>query len=72
MTRAMRNLSLYYVKKRKNRFDHDSNIETGPSRVLDELPEKYISGYGKPSKQSQEQQKQSRKGHLAVLKAMLD
>jgi len=72
MTRAMRYLCLSYVKKRKNRFAQDDSVETGPSRFLDELPEKHIRGYGKPSKESKDQQKQSRKGHLAALKAMLD
>ena len=72
MTRAMRNLSLSYIKKRKNRFAQDDSIETGPSRFLDEIPEKYIRGYGKRNKESKDQQNQSRKGHLAALKAMLD
>ena len=72
MTRAMRNLSISYVKKRKNRFAQDGDSETGPSRFLDELPQKYISGYGQVDKPSAEKQKQTRNNHLAALKAMLD
>jgi len=72
MTRAMQNLSISYVKKRKNRFAGDDDCEVGPSRFLDELPQKYISGYGKTTKESVEKQKEKKMGHLAALKAMLD
>ena len=73
MTRAMRNLTISYVKKRKNRFAAgDDDFETGPSRFLDELPVKYISGYGKVTKESEEKQKEKKMGHLAALRAMLD
>jgi len=72
MTRAMQNLSISYVKKRKNRFAQDETAEVGPSRFLDELPRRYISGYGKETKQNEQQQKAKRKDHLAALRAMLD
>lgn len=72
MTRAMRKLSISYVKKRKNRFADDDACETGPSRFLDELPEKYISGYGKAPKESDEKKQETKMGHLAALRAMLD
>jgi len=72
MTRAMQNLSISYIKKRKNRFAQDDNLDVGPSRFLDELPRRYISGYGKVRKQDEQQQKKQRKNHLAALKAMLD
>jgi ATP-dependent DNA helicase Rep len=73
MTRAMRNLTLSYVKKRKNRFaQEDDNFDTGPSRFLDELPRKYISGYGKVTKETEAKQKEKKKNHLAALRAMLD
>ena len=72
MTRAMKNLTISYVKKRKSRFAQDDTAEVGPSRFLDELPRRYISGYGKVTKQNEEQQKEKRKGHLAALRAMLD
>ncbi|MBL4772529.1 MAG: UvrD-helicase domain-containing protein [Alcanivoracaceae bacterium] len=72
MTRAMRLLSISYVKKRKNKFAQDDDCETGPSRFLDELPAKYISGYGKATIESAEKQKQKKMNHLAALKAMLD
>jgi ATP-dependent DNA helicase Rep len=73
MTRAMRNLNISYVKKRKNRFaQDDDSFDTGPSRFLDELPQKYISGYGKVTKESEAKQQEKKMGHLAALKAMLD
>ncbi len=72
MTRAMTNLTISYVKKRKNRFAQDDNCDVGPSRFLDELPQKYISGYGKVTKESEEKQQEKKMGHLAALRAMLD
>lgn len=72
MTRAMKNLTISYVKKRKNRFAQDDNCDVGPSRFLDELPQKYISGYGKVTKESEEKQQEKKMGHLAALRAMLD
>lgn len=72
MTRAMTNLTISYVKKRKNRFAQDDNSDVGPSRFLDELPSKYISGYGKANKVSVEKQKEKKMDHLAALRAMLD
>jgi ATP-dependent DNA helicase Rep len=72
MTRAMKNLSISYIKKRKSRFGQDDDLSVGPSRFLDELPKKHITGYGQVEQQSQEQQKVSRKSHLAALKAMLE
>lgn len=72
MTRAMQNLSISYVKKRKNRFAQDENLDVGPSRFLNELPRRYISGYGKVLKQDEQQIKEKKKNHLAALKAMLD
>ncbi|VAW40857.1 ATP-dependent DNA helicase Rep [hydrothermal vent metagenome] len=72
MTRAMHNLSLSYVKKRKSKFYQDDDNQTGPSRFLDELPQKYISGYGTVTKESKEKQTATKKAHLAALRAMLD
>lgn len=73
MTRAMRNLNISYVKKRKNRFaQDDDNFDVGPSRFLDELPQKYISGYGTVTKESAEKQQAKKMDHLAALKAMLE
>ncbi len=72
MTRAMRNLTISYVKKRKNRFAEDGDVNTGPSRFLDELPSKYIQGYGKVTQESADDKKQKKMDHLAALKAMLD
>ncbi|HFC30457.1 MAG TPA: ATP-dependent DNA helicase Rep, partial [Oceanospirillales bacterium] len=72
MTRAMRNLTISYVKKRKSRFGQEDDCETGPSRFLDELPQKYISGYGQISKESAQEQHQKKMKHLSVLKAMLE
>lgn len=72
MTRAMRNLTISYVKKRKNRFAEEGDVNTGPSRFLDELPAKYIQGYGKVSQESADDKKQKKMDHLAALKAMLD
>lgn len=72
MTRAMQHLTLSYVKKRKARFGQEEDLtQTGPSRFLDELPQNCIEGYGKKTKQSEEQQKASRKKHLQALKDML-
>jgi ATP-dependent DNA helicase Rep len=72
MTRAMKNLSISYIKKRKSRFGQDDDVSVGPSRFLDELPKKHISGYGQVPKKTEDEQKQSRKSHLAALKAMLE
>ncbi len=72
MTRAMKNLTISYVKKRKNRFAQDDNCDVGPSRFLDELPQKYISGYGQVTKESEEKQQENKRGHLAALRAMLE
>jgi len=72
MTRAMQNLNISFVKKRKNRFAQDDTLDVGPSRFLDELPVRYISGYGKVTQKDKEDQSVSRKSHLAALRAMLD
>ncbi len=72
MTRAMRNLNISYVKKRKSRFGQEDECETGPSRFIDELPQKYISGYGIEQKESEADKKKKKLSHLAALKAMLD
>ncbi len=73
MTRAMKNLTISYVKKRKSRFGQDDeNFDAGPSRFLDEIPQKHISGYGKVTKESVEKKQEKKMGHLAALKAMLD
>ena len=72
MTRAMQQLTLSYVKKRKSRFGQDEDLALrGPSRFLDELPSHCIEGYGKSSEKTEIQQKQSRKKHLQALKEML-
>ena len=72
MTRAMRHLTLSYVKKRKSRFGQEEDLaKTGPSRFLDELPQHCIEGYGKSTVKSEEKHKESRKKHLQALKDML-
>jgi ATP-dependent DNA helicase Rep len=72
MTRAMKNLTISYVKQRKNRFAPDNTAKVGPSRFLDELPRRYISGYAKKEEISKEEQKKKRRAHIAALKAMLE
>lgn len=72
MTRAMRQLTISYVKKRKSHYGQEDSTDKGPSRFLDELPQKYISGYGVVNKETAQQQHEKKKGHLAALKAMLD
>ena len=72
MTRAMRQLSISYVKKRKSHYGQDDDALKGASRFLDELPHQYISGYGVVSKETAQQQQEKKKNHLAALKAMLE
>ncbi|MCF6288551.1 MAG: UvrD-helicase domain-containing protein [Proteobacteria bacterium] len=73
MTRAMQNLHISYIRKRKNRFAaDDESLETGPSRFLDELPKKYINGYGKVAQESDTEKQAKRRKNLAALKAMLE
>lgn len=72
MTRAMRNLHISYVKKRKNKFALDEDFETGPSRFLDELPNSHIQGYGVKPEESEDEKKQKKLANLAALRAMLD
>ena len=71
ITRAMRQLKISYVKKRKKRFQDDPNEGfTGPSRFLDEIPMELTSGYHN-KELSEEEQKVSNKKNFAALKAML-
>ncbi len=71
ITRAMRQLKISYVKKRKKRFQDDPHEGfTGPSRFLDEIPKELTSGYHTQIR-SEEEQKVSNKKNFAALKAML-
>ncbi|TDR23422.1 ATP-dependent helicase [Marinicella litoralis] len=71
ITRAMRQLNISYVKKRKKRYQDDPNEGVfGPSRFLDEIPMELTSGYHSQDL-SEEEQKQSNKKNFAALKAML-
>ncbi len=71
MTRAMQQLKISYVKKRKKRFPEEKTpAAAGPSRFLDEIPHQLTSGH--PGiKRSEEEQKVSNKKNFAALKAML-
>lgn len=71
MTRAMRQLKISFVKKRKKRFPEEKTASAfGPSRFLDEIPHQLSSGH--PSvKRSVEDQKASNKKNFAAIKAML-
>lgn len=72
MTRAMRQLKISYVKKRKKRFPEEKSSHVfGASRFLDEIPHELSSGH--PSiKKSVEDQKVSNKKNFAAIKALLD
>ncbi len=71
ITRAMQQLKISYVKKRKKRFQDDPNEGfSGPSRFLDEIPADLTSGYH-IEVVSEEQQKVNNKKNFAALKAML-
>ncbi len=71
MTRAMQNLNISYIRKRKSRYGDDESFDAGPSRFLDELPKRYISGYGVVKKENEEEKKAKKLSHLAAMKAML-
>lgn len=71
MTRAMRQLKISYVKKRKQRFPEEKTAAAfGPSRFLDEIPHQLSSGH--PSvKRTVEDQKANNKKNFAAIKALL-
>jgi len=71
MTRAMRQLKISYVKKRKKRFAEEKTASAfGPSRFLHEIPHELSSGH--PSvKRSAEDQKTNNKKNFAAIKALL-
>ncbi len=72
MTRAMQQLKISYVKKRKQRFVDDSIAAySGASRFLDEIPHELSSGHPK-AKKTEAEQKASNKTNFAAIKAMLD
>lgn len=72
MTRAMRQLKISYVKKRKKRFADDATAAfSGASRFLDEIPHELSSGHPK-ARRSEEEQKESNKTNFAAIKAMLE
>ncbi len=72
ITRAMRQLKISYVKKRKRKFQPEGTEDVfGPSRFLDEIPEELLAG--KPQNAPTEaEQKANNKKNFAALKAMLD
>jgi ATP-dependent DNA helicase Rep len=71
ITRAMQQLKISYVKKRKKRFQDDSSEDFfGPSRFLDEIPAELTSGYHN-THVTEEEQKINNKKNFAALKAML-
>ena len=71
MTRAMQQLKISYVKKRKKRFPEEKVVSAGgPSRFLDEIPHELSNGH--PSvKRSAEDQKVNNKKNFAAIKALL-
>ncbi len=72
MTRAMQQLKISYVKKRKKRFPEEKTASAfGPSRFLDEIPFELSSGH--PGvKQTAEEQKANNKKNFAAIKALLE
>ncbi|MCF6299646.1 MAG: UvrD-helicase domain-containing protein [Proteobacteria bacterium] len=71
MTRAMHQLKISYVTKRKSHFAGQDSLSNGPSRFIDEIPAEFIAGT-KQNTSNQKLQKKTTKQHLAALKAMLD
>ncbi|MCX7552411.1 UvrD-helicase domain-containing protein [Marinicella sp. S1101] len=72
MTRAMQQLKISFVKKRKKRFADDNTASySGASRFLDEIPHELSNGHPKVKKTAAEQQA-SNKSNFAAIKAMLE
>lgn len=70
MTRAMHNLRLSYVTKRKNRFSEEEVTHFGPSRFIDEIPLSMASGHPKEEKSEAEVRK-TNSDNFAAMIAML-
>lgn len=71
MTRAMRQLKISYVKKRKKRFPEEATpAASGPSRFLDEIPHELTSGHPN-AQRSADEEKVHNKKNFAALKALL-
>jgi len=72
ITRAMKQLKISYVKKRKKRFQDDP-LEgiSGPSRFLDEIPQELTNNQSS-DQLSEAEQKANNKKNFAALKAMLE
>jgi len=72
ITRAMRQLKISYVKKRKRKFQPEGTEDVfGPSRFLDEIPEELLAGK-RQNAPTEAEQKANNKKNFAALKAMLD
>jgi len=72
ITRAMRQLKISYVKKRKRKFQPEDSEEVfGPSRFLDEIPEELLAG-ARQNAPSEAEQKENNRKNFAALKAMLE
>ncbi len=71
MTRAMQQLKISYVKKRKKRFPEEKMPSVGgPSRFIDEIPHELSSGHPRV-KRSVDEQKATNKKNFAAIKALL-
>ena len=70
MTRAMKNLRISYIKKRKSRFSEDESGPKGASRFLDEIPHELAAGHPGMKKNEAEQKEQT-KSNFDALIAML-
>ncbi len=70
MTRAMHNLRLSYVSKRKNRFSDEESRHFGPSRFIDEIPIQMASGHPKEEK-TEAEVRQTNSDNFAAMIAML-
>lgn len=70
MTRAMNNLRISYIKKRKSRFGEDELGPKGASRFLDEIPHELAAGHPGVKKSEADQKEQSQQNFDAIM-AML-
>jgi len=69
ITRAKRNLTITYAKKRK-RFGE--SVECDPSRFLDELPEDDLEWTGGGRQLDEEASKKNARSHLDMMKSMFE
>jgi len=69
ITRAKRNLTITYAKKRK-RFGE--SVECDPSRFLDELPEDDLEWMGGGRQLDEEASKKNARSHLDMMKSMFE